>query len=49
MGFELFRDSVGKILNPSQIEFSPIIIWILMGSIAVKCIMAVYNFYFGKR
>ena len=49
MGFELFRDSVGKILNPSQIEFSPIIIWILSGSLAVNCIMAVYNFYFGKK
>lgn len=49
MGFELFRDSAAKILNPSQIEFSPVIIWILIGSIAVKCIMAVYNFYFGKK
>ena len=49
MGFELFRDSFGKIIKPQDIEFSWLIVAILLASIAVKCIMAVYNFYFSKK
>ncbi|MBD9018558.1 MAG: cation diffusion facilitator family transporter, partial [Coprococcus comes] len=45
MGFELFRDSFGKIIKPQDIEFSWLIVAILLASIAVKCVMAVYNFY----
>lgn len=48
MGFELFRDSFGKIIKPQDIEFSWLIVAILLASIAVKCVMAVYNFYFSK-
>ena len=49
MGFELFRDSFGKIIKPQDIEFSWLIVAILLASIAVKCVMAVYNFYFSKK
>ena len=49
MGFELFRDSFGKIIKPQDIEFSWLIVVILLASIAVKCVMAVYNFYFSKK
>ncbi|WP_455721393.1 cation diffusion facilitator family transporter [Agathobacter sp.] len=49
MGFELFRDSIGKIIKPEAIEYSGVIVAILLASIAVKCIMAVYNFYFAKK
>lgn len=49
MGFELFRDSIGKLMKPEAIEYSPVIIGILLASIAVKCIMALYNFYFARK
>lgn len=49
MGFELFRDSVDKIIHPADIEFSSLLVWILIASICVKCIMAAYNTYFGKK
>lgn len=49
MGFELFRDSVAKIIRPEAIEFSWLIIVILLASIVVKCIMALYNFHFARR
>lgn len=49
MAFELIKDSVDKILHPTQVEFSPIIVAILLASIAGKCYMAYYNFSIGKR
>ena len=49
MGFELFRDSVAKIIKPEAIEFSWLIIGILIASIVVKCIMALYNFRFARK
>ena len=49
MGFELFRDSFSKIIKPQDIEFSWLIVAILLASIVVKCVMAVYNFYFSKK
>lgn len=49
MGFELFRDSMAKLLRPEAIEFSYVIVGILIASIVVKCIMALYNFYFAKK
>lgn len=36
MGFELFRDSFGKIIKPQDIEFSWLIVAILLASIAVN-------------
>ena len=49
MAFELVKDSLDKILHPADVEFSLIIIAILIASIAVKCYMAFYNFNIGKR
>lgn len=49
MGFELFRDSIGKVLHPHDTEFSYVVIFILLASILVKCYMAYYNYSIGKE
>ena len=49
MGFELFRDSIAKVLHPENIDFSIVVIFILIASILVKCYMAYYNFSIGKE
>ena len=49
MGFELFRDSIGKVLHPQDTEFSYVVIFILLASILVKCYMAYYNYSIGKE
>ena len=49
MAFELIKDSISKIVNPVEIEFSGIILAILIASILVKCYMALYNFKVGKK
>ena len=49
MGFELVKDSIDKILNPSPVEFSVVVLIILVVSILLKCYMAYYNFVYGKR
>ncbi len=49
MGFELFRDSIGKVLRPHDTEFSYVVIFILLASILVKCYMAYYNYSIGKE
>ena len=49
MGFELVKDSIDKILHPSPVEFSIIVLVILVASILLKCYMAYYNFAYGKR
>lgn len=49
MGFELFRDSIGKVLHPQDTEFSYMVIFILLASILVKCYMAYYNYSIGKE
>lgn len=49
MAFELFKNSVSKILHPEKPEFSVLAILILLASILVKCYMAFYNRQIGKR
>jgi len=49
MAFELFMDSVDKILHPSEVEFSIIVFVILIASILGKLYMAYYNFSIGKK
>lgn len=49
MGFELFRDSIGKVLHLQDTEFSYVVIFILLASILVKCYMAYYNYSIGKE
>lgn len=49
MGFELVKDSIDKILHPTEVTFSLVVLVILIVSILVKCYMAFYNFRYGKR
>ena len=49
MGFELLRDSVDKIIHPQDMVFSPLVIVILIASIAVKMYMAYYNTSLAKK
>lgn len=49
MGFELVKDAIDKILHPTEVSFSIVVIGILIASILVKCYMAFYNFKYGKR
>ncbi len=39
---ELFKESILKIINPKMLEFSVIIVAVLIVSIAVKCLMFLY-------
>lgn len=49
VGVELFRSSVDKIMNPSDVDTSIVAIVILVISIAVKCYMFFYNRSVGKK
>ncbi len=49
MGFELLKTSVSKILHPQELTFSPVVVLILVASIAVKCYMSYYNRKFGRK
>lgn len=49
VGFELFRNSIGKIMNPGKVEFSYIALVVLILSIAVKVWMGIFNRKLGKR
>ena len=49
MGFELVKDSIDKILHPTEVEFSVVVLAILAASILTKFYMAYYNFKLGKR
>lgn len=48
VGAELLITGVKKIINPAELSFSLITLIILIVSIAVKIIMAIYNGYAGK-
>ena len=49
MGFELVKDSVNKIFHPTGVDFSLVVLVILVMSIVGKCYMAFYNYRYGKR
>ncbi len=49
MGFELVQTSVKKIFNPEPLEFSLLMVAILILSILVKLYMAYYNRKIGKK
>ena len=48
IGFELGKTSVEKILNPTAVEFSGIAVAVLLGSIAVKMWLFLFNRKLGK-
>ena len=47
IGFELARSSLEKILNPAPVEFSPVTVLVLAGSIAVKLWLSRFNRQLG--
>ncbi len=49
IGIELFKTGLGKILNPSPVDFSLLTITVLIVSILVKLWMAVFNRSLGKK
>lgn len=49
MAFELIKTSVVKIFHPQDLAFSPLVLIILLSSIAVKCYMAFYNRQIGDK
>lgn len=49
MGFELAKDSLKKIINPTAVDSSTIAIIILLASICVKLYMAIYNRSIGNK
>ncbi|MBR2950222.1 MAG: cation transporter [Lachnospiraceae bacterium] len=49
MAFELLKTSFDKILHPSELTFDPLVLCILIASIAVKFYMYLYNKDFGTR
>ena len=49
MGFELGKDSVGKIITPEEVEYSAVTFWVLGISIAAKFYMFIYNRAVGKK
>ena len=48
IGFELGKSSVEKILNPAPVEFSVPVAVVLIGSIAIKLWMCLFNGKLGK-
>ncbi len=49
MGFELVKDSIDKIIHPTEVDFSVVVLGILIASILIKLYMALYNFSYGKK
>ena len=49
VGIELFRSSIGKIINPVVVSFNWIIFIILLVSVLVKIWMYSYNKYMGNK
>lgn len=48
MGLNLIKESITKIIHPDELSLSPIVLIILIVSILVKCVMALYNFRIGS-
>lgn len=49
MAFELIRSSVCKILHPEPVDFSPLVLVILIASILIKLYMYYYNKVLGQK
>ena len=49
MGFELFKSSIGKIISPEKVTFSPLTACILIASVLVKLYMSAYNRNLGRK
>lgn len=49
VGFEFAKGSIEKIISPSQVTFSPIVVFGLIASIAVKLWLARFNNTLGRK
>ena len=49
VGVELGKSSFDKILHPSELEFSPALVVVLIAAIAIKIWQAMFNISAGKR
>lgn len=49
IAFELLKESIIKIINPEQVEFSYLIIGVLFGSIVIKIGLFIYNRIIAKK
>ncbi len=49
MGFELFKTSIDKVINPTEVNMDVLAMGILVVSICVKIYMAVYNLRTSKK
>ena len=49
IGFELAKTSFEKILNPAPVEISPVLVGVLVGSIAVKLWLFLFNRRLGRH
>ena len=49
MGVELLKSSISKIITPTELTFSPVILVILVASILVKGYMFCYNRSYGRK
>ena len=49
IGVELGKSSLGKIIAPESVEFSAVVFWVLVASIAMKLWMSLFVGNLGKR
>ncbi|MBQ7919152.1 MAG: cation transporter [Lachnospiraceae bacterium] len=49
VAFELFKSSVNKMIQPVELESSPLVVGILVVSVLIKLIMWIYNRVIGKK
>lgn len=49
IGFELAKSSIGKMIHPEPVQFSTVLVVVLLLSIAIKLWMAFFNRSLGKR
>ena len=49
IGFELAKSSVGKILAPTEVRLDLVTVGVLVGSMAVKLWLSLYNHRLGKK
>lgn len=49
IGFELMKSSVQKIIHPTPVEFSPVVLVILVCSVLVKLFLMLFNLRTGRR
>ncbi len=49
VGFEFFKTSVGRIIHPAAVAFSPVLLGILAVSMLVKLWMGAFNVNIGRR